>query len=153
MGVRSQTVTGARLVLYINGQKAGVFANIDYGQGFGVTPVFILGKYEPGEIVYTDQSEVMISVSGFRVFNNGPHAIGSVPKLQDLLNHEDIYLTLVDRQNPNGPPLATFTGVRPAGYTSSAGAKGLQNLNINFMGIITSDESGPQGDASSTTYG
>jgi hypothetical protein len=150
---KSLTLSGARAVLYIAGKKAGVFSSVSSGVNIGATPITPLGSYNPGEIVYTDMSEISVNVSGFRVLNNGPHIIGSVPHLQDLLNHEDIYIALVDRQNPASPPFATITGVRPTGYSFTGTAKGLFDLNVSFMGLLLEAEDSPQNDPTAVIYG
>ena len=79
---------------------------------------------------------------------------GSIPKLQQLLTHEDITLSIVDRQA--GLPVLTLVQVRPIGYNVSAQARGVASLSISFRGIKMSDEDAggaPQADPGSVPYG
>ena len=101
-----KTLHGARATLSIDGKIVGLYSQVSYGVQYDVQPAYILGRHSPGELVYTAQEPVQISCTGFRVFNNGPHGDAKVPKLQDLLNHSDISISVFDRQNP-GTPLMT----------------------------------------------
>jgi hypothetical protein len=154
MGVVAKTIVGARLKLYINGKLAGIFGSVDVNVSYGVEPISILGNYGSVELVYTSMAPVTINATGFRVFQNGPYAIASVPQLQDLLTHQDIQLTLVDRQNPS-LNLMVINSVRPTGWSSDVGARGLQGLTVNFLGLTMFDEGSPNGqqDAGGTVFG
>lgn len=149
---KAKTITGARCKLYINGQLAGVFNQVSYGVQYGTADIYVLGRFNAGEIVYTDMSTVDVQVSGFRVLENGPFEIGSVPQLQELLNHEDIHLTLTDRQNAD-KEFMTVTGVRPTGFNGSTSARSVHDLSVNFKGTLFSDESGDQDDVGATNFG
>ena len=139
MGVKAKTLTGSRAVISINGKVAGIFSNVSYSVNYGLEPIYTLGNYGGQELVYTSMDTIGITVSGFRVLDNGPYVIGSVPRLQDLLNHEDITVTLVDRQS--GKTTANILGVRSGGYDSNASARGLHDLTIRMTGLVLSDES------------
>lgn len=151
MGTVSKTLTGARAKLYINSRLCGVFANCSWDVAYGVSPEYILGRYDAGELTYTDMSPVSLTVSGFRVLNNGPYEIGSVPKLQDLLRHESISVTIVDRGTNR--EILTVTGVRPTGHSGSSSSRSLFDLSIPMMGLTYSDESGPQADDGAVEFG
>ena len=163
MGTRSKTITGARAILWINGKKAGIFNSCSADVAYGVTPIYTLGKHGPQELVYTDMSPVDVRVSGFRVFNNGPYAIGSVPQLKDLLTHEDISVTIIDRggvdnqghEVPKDSSILTVQGVRPTGYGISTTSRGLYDLNISMQGLTVYDETNlsEQGEDNATVYG
>lgn len=159
MAVQSKTMSGARAILSIsnvsNGtetvNKAGIFGNCSYGVTYDVAPVYILGRFNAGELVYTGMGTVDVGVSGFRVVDNGPYEIASVPQLQELLNHQDISLTLVDRQS--GKQIMNVIHVRPTGFDSAVSAKGLHELNVSFTGITFMDESGNQEDTGAVDFG
>lgn len=151
MGTLSKSLTGARAKLFINGRLSGVFSSCSWDVSYGVQPEFILGRYDAGELTYTDMSPVSMTVSGFRVLNNGPYEIGSVPKLQDLLTHESISITIVDRGTNS--EVLTVTGIRPAGHSGSFSARGLSEVSIPLMGLTFSDESGPQSDIGAVEFG
>lgn len=153
MGVKAKTLTGSRAVLAINGKIAGVFSNVSYSVNYGLEPIYTLGKYSGQELVYTSMDVINIVVSGFRVLDNGPYVIASVPRLQDLLNHEDISVTLIDRQT--GKQTVNILGVRSGGWDQDAAARGLHNLTVRMTGLTLSDESdaSPQDDVGAVSYG
>lgn len=118
----------------------GIFNNVSYGLTFDAQPAYILGRYSPAEIDYTAQEPVNITCSGWRVFEHGAHVEGQVPNLKDLLNHEYITITILDRQNPT-KNLATFRNVRPTGYSTTISARNLEEVTVTFVGIFVDDES------------
>ena len=150
---KALSMHGARAKVIVDGQVVGIFNSCSYGVAYDANPVYILGKFNPAEIALTGQEPISVQCGGFRVIDNGPYVIASVPKLQDLLNHEDITLSLVDRQS--GKTVMTVVGVRPTGYSTDVAARGLQSLNVSFQGTAMGDESdeaagGVQSDIGST---
>lgn len=145
MGV-SQTLTGARCKLYIDGIPVGTFASVSYGVDYDVQDVFTMGKYNAQEIVYTGMNTVNVSVQGFRVLDFGPYKDISVPKLGDLLLHNDITLQLTDRRSVGTPSenVLTVFNVRPVNWNSDHQSRSLSTLNVTFRGITISDESDTQ---------
>lgn len=140
-GQVSRVMNGARAVLWVDGKKVGIFNQVSYGLTYNAQPVDIMGRYNPAEIAITHQEAITVTAQGWRIINAGPHAVAAVPRLQDLLNHADISLTITDRQNPKTPVLKV-DGVRPTGYQTSINSRGLQELSVTFMGIVAEDESG-----------
>jgi hypothetical protein len=118
----------------------GIFNNVSYGLTYDAQPAYILGRYSPAEIDYTAQEPVQITASGWRVIDHGPHADGKVPNLKDLLKHEYLTLTIVDRQNPS-KNIAVFRDVRPTGYSTTISARNLEEITVTFVGIFVDDES------------
>jgi hypothetical protein len=147
----AKTLTGARVKLYVNGTLAGIFNSCDYSVTYSAEPVYIMGKYNAAELVYTGMGTVNVTASGVRVPNNGPYEIGNVPQLQQLLTATDITLDLVDRQS--GQNIMHVTGVLATGYNSDTANRNLHSLVVNFTGTTFSDESGPQQDAGATVFG
>lgn len=150
MGTKSLTMHGSRAKVFINGKVVGIFGNCSYGVRYDANPVFILGRFNPAEIALTGQEVIEVQCSGYRVVDNGPYKVASVPKLQDLLNHEDITLAIVDRQS--GKTLLTVYGVRPTGYSTEVASRQLQSLQVSFSGISLEDEAGEQGDNGAVNY-
>jgi hypothetical protein len=132
----------------------GLFSNVSYGLTYETQPAYILGRYSPAEIDYTAQNEVSIQCSGYRVIDHGPHREGGVPKLQDLLTHEYIELTVMDRQRElqglDGR-IAKFRQVRPTGYNTSISARNLEELSVSFVGILVDDENTTNTEAAGST--
>jgi hypothetical protein len=112
----------------------GTFDNLSYAVVLGAQPAYILGAFAPVEIGYTHTEPVSISASGWRVIGNGPHVQGHVPTLQELLLHEYITMTVVDRQTGN--TIATLVSVRPTGYNTAIVARQLETMNLNFLGLL-----------------
>lgn len=150
MGTKSLTMHGSRAKVIINGKVVGIFGNCSYGVRYDANPVFILGRFNPAEIALTGQEAIEVQCSGYRVIDNGPHAVASVPMLQDLLNHEDFTLAIIDRQTKK--EIMTVVGVRPTGYSTEVASRQLQSLQVSFMGIAISDESGSQEDVGAVDY-
>lgn len=118
----------------------GIFNNVSFGLTYDAQPAYVLGRYSPADIDYTAQEPVNLTASGWRVFQHGAHVEGHVPNLKDLLTHEYLTLTIVDRQNPN-VNLHTFRQVRPTGYSTTISARNLEEITVTFMGILVDDES------------
>lgn len=143
MGVKAKTMHGSRAQVMIDGQIIGIFTNVSYGVRYDANAVHVLGRFSAAEIVLSGMDPISVDCTGFRVVDNGPYKVASVPRLQDLLNHEDITLAIFDRQS--GKQIMTVIGVRPTGYNTSVAARGLQDLTVNFMGLVISDENDPNG--------
>lgn len=139
----AKTMHGARAHLIIadplTGSKVvGIFNNVSWGLTFDAQPVFLLGRYSPDEIVYTAQEPVSVTASGFRVVGAGAHTAGRVPSLADLLRHEYIELAVFDRQE--GKAIAKIHSVRPTGYSTTISARNLEEVTVNFIGLLVDDE-------------
>lgn len=146
--MQSKVMTGARAKVYVGTNPIGIFTNVSYGLQYDVQPIFILGRFGPDESVITGQDAVQINASGWRVIGAGPHAMegARVPRLQDLLFHEEMQITIVDRREDGTEAYTTVHRVRPVGYSTSISARGVQELSISFIGLSVTDESGPQND-------
>ncbi|SRR6266851_4100305 len=156
MAVRARTLTGARAKLYIENsisgqmQLVGLFASVAYGVDYALEPIFVIGRYNTAELVYTAMNPISLTLTGFRIVGNGPYAVTGVPQLQNLLNHNDFSLALVDRQTGN--TVLLVTGCRPAGYSSTSAARALHDLTVTVQGTVLQDESGPQEDQGAVDY-
>lgn len=116
----------------------GIFNNVSYGLTFDAQPAFILGRFSAAEIDYTAQEPVQITASGWRVVGHGAHAHAKVPNLKDLLKHEYISLTIIDRQT--NKKIATIHNVRPTGYSTTISSRQLEEISVTFMGLLVDDE-------------
>ena len=144
---KAKTMSGARAQVALDGKIIGVFASVNYSLVIDVQPVNILGRFSPAELVSTGQEPVNVSATGFRVVGDGPYATMSVPKLQDLLNTETFTISIFDRQSGPDTPIMIVTDCLSTGYNTSVAAKSLQELNVNYLGLTLSDESGTQGES------
>ena len=140
-------MSGARAKVFLTKpgqppQLVGIFSSLSYGVTYDVQPVYTLGAYAARELDYTAMEPVSISASGWRVIGQGPHRQALVPKLEELLRHEYLTLTVVDRQT--GETIATIEQVRPSSYQTPIASRQLTEQSFSLMGILCSDESGAQ---------
>ena len=131
----SYTITGARALVYVNNRLVGIFESCTVST--------------PAEIAITAQEAVNITCAGFRVAANGVNILPAVPKVQDLLNFEPFTITVVDRQSPANAPvvLETILGCVPTSNNTNYNAKASSRVNVSYMGIISSNESGTQSES------
>jgi hypothetical protein len=148
---KSKVLHGARAVLWIGSTAVGIFNNVSYGVTYDISPVYILGRTGAAELAYTGMEVIQVTASGFRILENGPFAVvdadsGSslIPKLQNILNYQDLTVSLHDRleTDPAKGIIMELTNVKPQGFTSSVGARGLQEMTCTFLGLHLADESG-----------
>lgn len=149
MGTPQKIFHGARAQLIVNGKIVGIFTSCQWGVNYDAIPSFILGRYSAAEITYTGQEAISVTATGFRVVDNGAYVAAGLPKLQDLMTHEDIALSLFDRQT--GKQIFTVVGVRPTGYTSGTAARSVSDFTVNYLGLRAEDESGSQGEAAGSS--
>ncbi len=143
-----QVMHGSRAILRVNGKAVGVFNNVSYQLNYDTSPVFILGRFNPVEIVITGQEPVSVTASGWRVVGYGPFVAGAMPHLGDLLNNQGpITLAIYDRQAAaDASPILEVVGCVAHGFSSSSAAKSIQEMTVNFTGIALRDESAPEDD-------
>jgi hypothetical protein len=145
MGTKQQILNGARCQLLVNGKIQGVFTSVTWGVSYDAVPSYILGRFSPAEITYVGQEAINVNATGFRVIDNGAYVAAGLPKLQDLMTHEDITLAIYDRET--GKAVMTVVGVRPTGYTSGVAARSISDFSASFSGMRASDESGENNEA------
>lgn len=149
MGTVAKTVHGGRAKLVVDGKVLGIFTSVTYGVNYDAQPVYTLGRFSPQEIALTAQEPIAVQCSGFRYIDHGPHSAAKVPMLQDLLNHQDISLAILDRQT--GKTILNVVGVRPTGYNATMTSKSLSEIQVHFLGLRQDDESGAQDESSGAT--
>jgi len=145
MGTPQRILHGARAQLIVNGKIVGIFTSCQWGVNYDAVPSFILGRYSPAEITYTGQDAISVTATGFRVVDNGAYVSAALPKLQELMAHEDISLALYDRQT--NKKILSVVGVRPVGYSSGVAARSVSDFTVNYLGLRSEDESGSQGES------
>lgn len=143
----ARTMTGARAQLIVadpttgQGKVVGIFNNVNWGMSLDAQPIYVLGRYSPAETVYTAAEAISISATGFRVIDAGAHVSAKMPKVQDLMNHEYMELAIFDRQS--NKMVAKIHSVRPVRYGTSLAARGVQEITVDFIGLLVDDESTP----------
>lgn len=145
----SKIMTGARAIVKVNETTVGLFDSCSYSTNIGVEVPFILGRFSAAEITPTSYEAITIQCSGFRIVDNGIHVLPKVPKLQDLLNLEGVNITLVDRKD-DSKVLLSANGCVAVSGSNSYNAKSNSRINVTYIGIVASDESGIQSEAGAT---
>lgn len=148
------TIHGARAIMKItatdpttgksNPIEVGVFNNVSYNVTIDVVPVNVLGSILPVELVQTGQEAVQLNCSGFRVYQNGPYANGKVPKVKDLLTYNGLQLEIQDRVT--NQVIMRVINAKCTGYRTTITAKGTADMEVNYMGIVLTDESASTAD-------
>lgn len=140
----AKTMNGARFKLYVKNVLCGIFDSCSYAINVGAEPVHLLGRFGPAEIVPTSYEAVTVNCSGFRLIGNGAHILPAMPRLQDLLNLEDVQLVGVDRQDTTNKPILTVDGCIAINHSGGYNAKATSRIQVTYLGIKASDESGEQ---------
>jgi len=146
MGATQKILSGARAQLIVNGRIVGLFTSCSWGVAYDAIPSYILGRFSPAEITYAGQEAISVQATGFRIIDNGAYVAAALPKLQDLLTHQDISLSILDRQT--NKEIMTVVGVRPVGYSTDVSARSVSSFQVSFLGLRSEDESGNQGESS-----
>lgn len=143
----AQTFTGARAIVRINNEIVAIAESYSYTVNTPVEPIHILGRHSAADMPHLSYEAVPVSLSGLRIYNEGPHKQGKVAKLQELLNSEEVTITITDRQNPAGAPIATFIGCKSTGYSTGVSAKSSARVNINYLARYMEIEDGNQAES------
>jgi len=155
----SKTLHGSRALLWIGNTPAGIFTSVQWGCNYDVSPAYILGRFSAAELVYVGFEVINLTMAGFRVTDHGPFAVidtqtGArlVPRLQDLLNYDDISVSLHDRleTDPN-KPIFIVTNCKPVGFNSNMAARALCDMTVTMQGLHLSDESGDNNEAAGSS--
>lgn len=162
-GKQSSVLTGARAIVYVGKTPVGIFANCTWSVRQDKVPAFILGRYNPAEIVPTSQEPVTMNLTGYRVIGSGPYAIKTgnqagggtmATALANLLNETDFSVSIVDRRSAAGaPPIFTVMGCRVTGWSSGVAARGVSDIRLDIVGLMAFDESDPNGKYADDTGG
>ena len=144
MATPNKVMHGARasVKLIIPGQAPktiGLFHTISWGLNYNVSPVTILGNYNAVELVYTGMEPVSVSCSGFRIIDQGPHALAGIPNVKDLLTSEYLVLEIYDRQTKK--TIGKVRDVRAVSYSTTLNARQLEEINVSYTGLWVDDES------------
>ena len=140
---KAKVFTGARAIVKVDNIPVGIFDSCSYAVNIGAEAIHILGRYSPAEITQTSYEAVTVNCSGFRIIGNGGHILPKMPKLQDLLQLENVTLSMVDRQD-TAKPIMDVKNCIPTSYSTGANAKATSRIQITYLGTHAADESGAQ---------
>lgn len=152
--LKTKTITGGRTLVHdADGGAIGIFDSITINEALTLEDIHTLGKFGPQEIVVTAYNAVTVNCSGFRVYKSGLKKLGQFPKLVDLINLGTITLSVQDRQNPTGIPLATIINCVPETNNVNYNARASSKVNITYRGtVLTDEDSDGDGESGASSY-
>lgn len=136
----SNTITGARSIFKVNGNKIAFTNSLSYNINQGLAPIDVLDQLTPAEFAETSYS-VDFQASTFRVYNQSPIQLGVQSRLEDLLNQGELTVEVHDRQNAGAPALL-IERCKMQSRSGSFDARGVWQETWSFVGIKASDEAG-----------
>jgi len=144
----SQVLTGGRSVVSITGPSGGpvvigIFDSCSISESISSEDIHILGRFSPAEITLVSYNVVNVQCTGFRVYGYGVKALGQFPTLNQLLGLGPVTITVADRENPSGAPMATVIGCLPDANSNNFQSRATSKINISYKGLALSDESAP----------
>jgi hypothetical protein len=140
-GMPTQTVSGARVVFKLNGNKVAFATNCNYTIVHEHLPVNVLDQLEPVEYSETGYT-VAFSAGGFRVPGYSPLTKGYMPKLQEILQQPELTAEILTNSDPS-TTVIRIERVKPVERAGSIAARDLATESINFVGIRATDEGNP----------
>lgn len=143
----SKVITGGRSVVSINNGSGpvviGIFDSCSISESISSEDIHILGRYSADEITLVSYNAVQVQCTGFRVYGFGVKALGQFPTLNQLLGLGPVTLTVGDRENPNGPAMATVISCLPDTNSNNFQSRATSKINITYKGTMLTDESAP----------
>lgn len=135
-------MTGARAKVYVDSVLVGMFDSVSYGANIGAETIHTLGRFGAHKNEITSYEAVQVQCSGFRIIGQGVNVLPKFPKLDDLLEWQDVTLSLTDRKT--GQNIMTVVGCVPVSYGTGHQAKSTSKISISYLGIKLEEESGDQ---------
>jgi hypothetical protein len=139
----AKTIVGGRTFVTVDGTVVGVFDSCTINEGLTLEDIHILGKYGADEIVVTSYNAVTVSCTGFRIYGNGVKVLPKFPTVNDLLLLGTVTLSVQDRQNLKGNPIATVINAVPETNSENFNARATSKINISYRGTLLVDETTP----------
>lgn len=134
----SATFSGARAIFLINNVPIAFAGGVSGEETVDYEPVDVLGMLEVKEHVPVAY-RTSLNAQMFRVIGQSIKALGILPRLQDIINSDDLLAALQD--TVTGSTMALFQGVRCSGHSFDVTARGLVQEQVQFVCIKIQDES------------
>jgi len=144
------TVSGARVIFKIDGQKVAFATSCNYTVTHEHLPVNVLDQLEPVEYSETAYY-VTFSAAGFKVPGYSPLTKGFMPKLQDILTQSELTAEIIRREDES--LLLKVERVKAIERSGSFAARDLATEALNFVGIRATDEANVLGPSTSGALG
>ncbi len=136
--MRSKTLRGLDLIVYINGRPWAVCDSVDYDVDYGTEDVYGIDNMQPQEIA-SHRVRLDGSLHFFRQHNSaGVEGIGIAPVESELTRERYFYLQIVDRQTDT-----TYFEVPKAKIRRQRGgakARGIAEGTLTFGGCGWANE-------------
>lgn len=147
-------MSGARAIFRINNKVVAFATNVNYSVGQPHQAVNVLGRFSSARHEPVG-SEVSFGCTAMRFTKktgdgNSPQKKGAgniMPRLQDLLNADELQVEIIDRATDE--TLLMVSRARMTQRSGSMGSRDLLSESWQFVGIIAEDDdSGPQNESS-----
>lgn len=135
----SKTLTGARSIFKIGGNKIAYASDCSYTINHDHQPIEVLDRIdvvEHAEIGYN----VNFSCSTFRVAEKSATNLGIQPFLEDILTQPELTAEIIDKIT--GKTVLRITGVKFTSRSGQVGARSVGSETWSFVGLRASDEAG-----------
>lgn len=143
----SKVITGGRSVVSIDNGSGpvviGIFDSCSISESISSEDIHLLGRFSATEVTLVSYNVVNVQCSGFRVYGFGVKALGKFPTLNALLGLGPVTITVADRLNPTGAPMATIIGCLPDSNSNNFQTRATSKINISYKGLAVTDESAP----------
>lgn len=133
----SKTFSGARALFLINTVPVGFAGGVSGEETIDFEPVDVLHLLEVREFVPVAY-RTSLNAQVFRVVGNSLKQLGIMPRLEDIIESDDLVAAIQDKVT--GSTISLFEGVRCAGHSWDVTARGIVQENVNFVCIRIKDE-------------
>ena len=133
----SKTFSGARALFLINTVPVGFAGGVSGEETIDFEPVDVLHLLEVREFVPVAYL-TSLNAQVFRVVGNSLKQLGIMPRLEDIIESDDLVAAIQDKVT--GSTISLFEGVRCAGHSWDVTARGIVQENVNFVCIRIKDE-------------
>lgn len=148
-GVNPSTVlTGAKVTFHLGNSVVAYASGVSYTITHGLQAIHTLDRLAPVEYAETDYT-VTFTVSRFRVPKNparpgtgSPVDLGWMSKLQNMLTQGTISARIFDKSTQQD--ILVIDEVKLTTRSGSVAARDVASETLDFVGIVASDEAGPQ---------
>ncbi len=134
----SATFSGARAIFLINSVPVAFAGGVSGEEMIDYEPVDVLGLLEVKEFVPVAY-RTSLNAQIFRVVGSSLKALGIMPRLENIIQSDDLTAALQDIVTRD--TIALFQNVRCSGQSWDTTARGIVSTNVTFVAIKVLDES------------
>ena len=142
----SQTTSGAKVRLNIDGKDIAYATNVSFTINHNVQPIEVIGDHRIKEHLELGVT-VEFSCSMFRVNKKAAIALGLSPTIESFLQQPSLTATIINTaviNDPQQPSLSestfiTLMGLKMVSRSGSVDARGAFTETLNFVGTLYSE--------------